>query len=707
MKVFLTFILSDLDTKNVKVPVCFWDGFLGLCRAVWISGVLFFGVECSLEAHEPVASSPHKAKLMIEHRYFEKIRLDLRLDPMPYYSVTVKLVGLEDEVGPKALMSEYDAIYKVGYDELLMIRLIERYMDGRLCWQLWFDIEGVCFLYQEYEEGSLMRELGFDRVHRRLGHMKQRLNDHRQTYRYLYSKEGRLKEVQYFYHGDFIGNVIYAYLAEDTLHYKESFYVIGRSSDHSKGYREVRQHTEDKMTDQGKVELRFKEVLTYDVEDQLLRSDFYLYSNGLLTVHEQNKSLFHVYEYEGLDHVLARGFTKDYKFQEDRVQVKYYHFPREEQDKKLFVQAYDATALMKPMATHAAFIDAYGKMFMETVITFTQKAAVAEVLRLGLQTNHDGLPFKEVVKSMHPEGIYGRLYFEHAMSREGHKSLLRKKEIVHQDNTLLGTYEYHYDALGRLVREDFYSPKGKKGLRSDASRSILYYYSNRLRHRGTDLQAYLNSYGQEGFYGMGKAFLEGLLYEHAMSNRQYGSLGYEAQQVALMRSLKWIESLGFSKVIFWDSKQAVTQYIRIHRRVLESGDREIIFRYYNKPDVFHYASEGNEAYYRTDPHIRFESKKSSSTKTLEGSEISRSDFLNAPRDRLGETPYKQVEFLREKIIYKVSAVTGRPYEAEWFRYKHESGDVIEHGKVQKTGIYMYREADKYQKTFELHGKEDQ
>ena len=624
-------------------------------------------------------SPMNRIGFIIENRYFESVIIDVEVN-ISENVFAIRLVRTEGEKDSLSREEKKATVYKVGYDELLVVRLVERYTDGNLCWRLGFDVDGNCFAYEEYERNGgkdFKYRLDFNRE-KKLKSILLWDPEGDREYRYRYGANEKVIEVKELRNGVLDGRKTYTYLSGNRS--LETFYD---GSNVYKGYREVRWNIEEGSDEgsKGDGDLLLKEALLYDVEDNLVRNDFYIYSDDRLILYEENKNLFHVYQYgerggDVFDEVLLTKLTRDFTFERRRIRVRYYYRPETDYDSSLFEKEKDLRLLR---LTERLFWDTSEEVRREEIVTFKEDGSVDEVFRGDLVETPSALTrvevkTKEIIKRL-GDDIYWKLTFLIEGGRN-RGPLLIKKEIFGQENIVLGTYRYQYDDLNRLVREDF------EGSEKVFSKSILYYYRDKSNMGENPWNDYLNSYGREGFYMMGRSLLEAMFYDHFLSNGDGLPPEYEVRRRKLRHALRWVERVGFSKVVFLDSKNEIIRYNRLDFVEGEGGSKKFIVRYYGKPSAFYYEYAGDKSYYEKLSTVHFKDGASKKQGVLPGSEVSRSDFLRDPKDVLDTLNYKEMEFLLEKIVFFLSASTGEPTRAKWFKYDPKTTSLIEEVEVK-------------------------
>ena len=271
----------------------------------------------------------------------------------------------------------------------------------------------------------------------------------------------------------------------------------------------------------------------------------------------------------------------------------------------------------------------------------------------------------------------------------------------------LGSYHYFYDNFKRIKREDFYNSSQR------LNKSTLFFYKNNLSKKEiNEFEKYLNTYGREGFHFMGRAILENLFYENLYPDSEYLFPNFNEQKKELIKSLKTIFDIYFSKVIFLDGKGNIINYIRIDSGRLNEDENFLTFRYYDRSIDFFYASEINFKSY--EEHKKYlnsskigvsQGKQNKATTVIDTkSKINKKDFLSLADDGINKLNHKGIEFLREKLVLIYSKNEKYPSRANWFKYNTEDGSIVEEIKINNNRVTIKRKPRGAKKSIEEYLK---
>ncbi len=611
----------------------------------------------------PFATSNHQ--FLINFKYFKEISLQIEEGKLPYNRYKIKFIEAKDEI--KKIDKNY---YKLFYDELLYVRLIERYIHSTLNWCIFFDEEKKFYRYEEFFQGKKIKEMNFNSIGVLLNTIKwDPIQNEKKESKYFYNFKKKLIKKQRFIDNDFFQERKLVYLKENR--YQE--HVFDRLKKYW-GYLETSLN-EVNLLD---TDLKTKNYFIYNKNRQLVKHDIHTFFKDTVMIYEKNNNTLHINRYENKDKILIERISRYVGLNKNRLKVRYYNRIMSKYDKKIFKEK---SSLENVFLFHYYFWDANFSLVKEEVVNLNEAQKIVEKVTIK-KTN---TTIKVITKSME-NGVFFKLYFDE-------NKFISKKNIYNKEHFFLGSYHYFYDDFKRIKREDFYNSSQK------LDKSTLFFYRNNLSKKEiNEFEKYLNTYGREGFHFMGRAILENLFYENLYPNSEYSFPNFNEQKKELIKSLKTIFNVGFSKVIFLDGKGNIINYIRIDSGRLNEDENFLTFRYYDRSINFFYSSEISfQSYEESKKHLNSskigigEGSQNKVTTAIDTkSKVNKKNFLTLADDGINKLAHKGIEFLREKLILVYSNNERYPSRANWFKYNTEDGSIVEEIKINNNRVTIKR-----------------
>ena len=321
-----------------------------------------------------------KPQFLINFKYFKEISLQIEEGKLPYNRYKIKFIKAKDEI--KKIDKNY---YKLFYDELLYVRLIERYIHSALNWRVFFDEEKNFYRYEEFFQRQKIKEMNFTSTGILLNTIKwDPIQNEKKENKYFYNSKKKLIKKQKLIDNDLFQEKRLTYLKENR--YQE--HVFDRLKKYW-GYLE----TSLKEINLLESDLKIKNYFIYNKNRQLVKHNVYTVFKDTIMVYEKNNNTLHINQYENKNKILIEKLSRHVGLNKNRLKVRYYNRIVSKYDKKLFKEK---SSLENAFLFHSYFWDANFSLIKEEIVNLNEAQKVVEKVTIE-KTN---ATIKVITKSM-------------------------------------------------------------------------------------------------------------------------------------------------------------------------------------------------------------------------------------------------------------------------------------------------------------------